>query len=98
MAGTYTRKINNLCKGLLLNYKRIIFCEQEQFYSKEQNRVITMFKLSERIWNPVTEKYEKIQLLKTASQLDVMLFLADTYKAMRQKEAEEKNYSSEDSI
>lgn len=82
----FTHLINQLQKALLTNCNRVIYIENEQFYSKEQNRVITMFVLSERIWNEERGKFTKQQVLKTASQIDVVKYLGNLYKELTSSE------------
>ena len=86
MAGKFTGLINKLQKALLMNCNRIIYIENEQFYSKEQNRVITMFVLSERVWNEERGRFTKQQVLKTASQIDVVKYLGNLYKELTNTE------------
>ena len=85
MAGRHTGIINTLQKALMANYKKQIFIAQEQFYSHEQERYITMYILQEPIWDSSHTHYTKRQLLKTASQVDVVKYLGNLYKNLSQE-------------
>ena len=85
MAGRFTGTINKLCKGLLHVHNKIFFVDTQQFYSKEQNRTITMFIVSERVWDDERQKWLKQQRLKTASQVDVVKYLADRMKRLNEE-------------
>lgn len=85
MAGRYTAKVNILQKALIHNFNDVILLNQEQFYSKDQNRVITMFVASQKVWNEETGKLVTVQLIKTASQIDLVKFLGERYKRLTEE-------------
>ena len=89
MAGRFTGLCHKLQKALLHNFNKVILLEQEQFYSKDQNRIITMFVVSERVWDETKGKYIKQQLFKTASQIDLAKYLGALHKELSDAGKEE---------
>ncbi|MBO4542755.1 MAG: hypothetical protein J5725_06180 [Bacteroidales bacterium] len=85
MAGRYTSMVNTLQKALVKNFNKRIFIAQEQFYSESQKRYITMYVLQEPIWNEDHTHYTKQQILKTASQIDVVKYLGDLHKKLSEE-------------
>ena len=85
MAGRYTNLVNTLQKALVKNFNKRIFIAQEQFYSEEQKRYITMYVLQEPIWDESHTHYTKQQVLKTASQIDVAKYLGNLHKQLMQE-------------
>lgn len=82
MAGRYTALVNTLQKALLKNFDKQIFLAQEQFYSHEQKRFITMYIVQEPVWDATHTHYTKRQLIKTASQIDVAKYLGNLHKQL----------------
>lgn len=81
-------KLNNIAKKLqkaILHKGFIVKMGTSQFYSKDQNRLITVFTLSTPVlqrnkngeWR--TKDYE---ILRSASNVDIVYCLADIYKAV----------------
>lgn len=85
MAGRYTALVTTLQKALMKNFGKQIFIAQEQFYSNEQQRYITMYVLQEPIWDSTHTHYTKQQILKTASQIDVAKYLGNLHKQLMQE-------------
>lgn len=56
----------------------IIKINQNQFYSEDQKRMITIY----RIFTPVEWKTEDYEILKTASIQEVIFCLLEIYKAV----------------
>lgn len=56
-----------------------ILCNRSQFYSDEQNRPVTMYKVAQSVWDPQTEKYRHKDLFSSASQIQVVLFLRNLW-------------------
>lgn len=48
-----------------------------QFYSKEQRSAVTVYHIERAVWNEEKQKYINTELFKSASQLQVILFLRD---------------------
>lgn len=52
-----------------------ILCNRSQFYSDEQNRPVTIYKISQSVWDESTQKYRHVELFSSASEIQVVLFL-----------------------
>lgn len=51
--------------------------ERKQFYSASQNRPVNMYVIRKAMYNRKKKRTESIELFKTASQIQVILFLRD---------------------
>ena len=81
--------INSIMRKLqraILQKGLIVKIGTSQFYSKEQNRMITMYTLSTRITykNSRGERKERdYEIIKSASQIDIVKCLNDIWQAVR---------------
>ena len=91
MAGKFTHKINIMKKGLALKYDDKFSLDVSEFWSVQQKRFITQFKLNHIEYDPVTDRERKVEVLRTSSQIDVVKYLADVFKAHQRVDAED-NY------
>ena len=62
-----------------------VLCNRSQFFSDEQNRPITMYKVAQSIWDPENEKYRHKELFSSASEIQVVLFMRNLWYAVQQK-------------
>lgn len=82
--------INSIIRKLqraMLQKGLIVKIGTSQFYSKEQNRMITMYTLSTRIAykNSRDEWKERdYEIIKSASQIDIVKCLNDIWQAVRE--------------
>ena len=85
MSGKYNALIRTLQKALVKNFDKRVFIAQEQFYSEDQKRYITMYILQEPVWDEGHIHYTKQQVLKTANQVDVAKYLGNLHKKLMQE-------------
>lgn len=65
-----------------LNSKGLrILCNRSQFYSEQQNRPVTMYKLSQSVHNIQTGKNNHIELFSSASEIQMVLFMRNLWYA-----------------
>lgn len=82
--------INSIMKKLqraILQKGLIIKIGTSQFHSKEQNRMITMYTLSTRITYKNSRgewKERDYEIVKSASQIDIVKCLNDIWQAVRE--------------
>ena len=70
-----------------LNSKGLrILCNRSQFYSDQQNRPVTMYKISQSVTNYQTGRNTHVELFSTASEIQVVLFLRNLWYAVQGKE------------
>lgn len=50
-----------------------------QFFSKQQNRPITVYILKEAVFNEDTNRTNAIELFKSTSQIQILLYLRDMW-------------------
>ena len=48
-----------------------------QFYSKQQDRPITMYQIKQAVWDEDKQKNTNVELFKSTSQIQILLFLRD---------------------
>lgn len=63
-----------------------ILIDKDQFYSEQQDRPVTMYTVSKSRWNEDKGKTEHVKLFKTASQIQVVLFLRNLWYLQTGKE------------
>lgn len=83
MSIKHTQLTNKLQTALLKQYGIIVFVEKEQFYSERNKRVITMFVLTQRVWDEEKQRYTKKQLLKTADNVSILRYLVGMYQELQ---------------
>jgi HD superfamily phosphodiesterase len=88
MSINHTKISQRLQLALLKQFNIVILLEKEQFYSEKQHRTITMYVVSQRLYDDEKERYVKKQLLKTADGVGMMKFLAEMYKQEKEKQME----------
>jgi len=70
-----------------LNSKGLrILCNRSQFYSDQQNRPVTMYKISQSVFNENTGKCNHIELFSSASEIQIVLFMRNLWYAVNGKE------------
>lgn len=63
-----------------LNSKGLkILCNRSQFYSDQQQRPVTMYKVARSVWDNDTQKYKHIELFSSASEIQVVLFMRNLW-------------------
>lgn len=54
-----------------------LLIDKIQFFSEDQNRPISLYRISKSVFNPEKGRNKKDKLFETASQIQVVLFLRD---------------------
>lgn len=68
-----------------------ILCNRSQFFSDQQNRPVTMYKVSQSRHNPQTGKNTHVELFNSASEIQIVLFLRNLWYAVNGKAIPETN-------
>lgn len=63
-----------------------ILCNRSQFYSDEQQRPVTIYKVAQSVYNESSGKYNHIELFSSASQIQVVLFLRNLWYLINDKQ------------
>lgn len=63
-----------------------ILCNRSQFYSEQQNRPVTIYKVSQSVFNEQTGKNQHIELFSSASQIQVVLFMRNLWFLIQGRE------------
>lgn len=94
MSVQHTKISQKLQTALLKQYGVVVLIEKEQFYSTRQNRVITMYCVSQQAFDEEKQKMAKKQLIKTADAVEMMKFMVEFYNEVKNshnKEATQEN-------
>lgn len=88
--GDYMANLNSIAKKLqkaILQKGLVIKMGTSQFYSVEQNRLITMYILSTRVLERKKNgewKYYEYEIIRTASQIEIVNCLNDIWRAVKE--------------
>lgn len=63
-----------------------VLCNRSQFYSEQQNRPVTIYKLEQSIWNESLGRNNHKELFSTASQIQMVLFMRNLWYAVNGNE------------
>lgn len=70
-----------------LNSKGLrILCNRSQFFSDQQNRPVTIYKISQSVFNPDTGKNNHVELFSSASEIQIVLFMRNLWYAIQGKD------------
>jgi hypothetical protein len=73
-----TVMIHKLQQALNMKGQKLLY-STSQFYSEQQNRPVTMYHIKQAIFDEETGKNRNIELFKSVSQIQVVLFLRDMW-------------------
>lgn len=62
-----------------------ILSNRSQFYSEEQNRPVTMYKISQSVKDEKLGRYRHIELFSSASEIQIVLFLRNLWYLVNDK-------------
>ena len=82
MANNLTTLIKKLQMAINLTGRKLLY-STSQFYSEDQGRPITMYILHELKIDKKKRKEVKVQLFKTASQIQMLLYLKDMWEEIQ---------------
>lgn len=69
-----------------LNSKGLrILCNRSQFFSDQQNRPVTIYKISQSVKNETTGKNNHVELFSSASEIQIVLFMRNLWYAVNGK-------------
>lgn len=69
-----------------LNSKGLrILCNRSQFFSDQQNRPVTIYKISQSIKNETTGRNNHVELFSSASEIQIVLFMRNLWYAVNGK-------------
>ncbi len=63
-----------------------ILVNRSQFFSDEQNRPVTMYKIAQSIYDETTGRYHHKELFSSASEIQVVLFMRNFWYLINDKE------------
>ncbi len=73
--------IHKLQQAINLHGGKILY-STSQFYSDKQDRPVTMYQVRQAVYDEVSGKYKHIDLYKSTSQIQIVLFLRDFWFEM----------------
>ena len=85
-----TTNIRKLQRALNMKGLKILY-STTQFYSEEQNRPVTMYIIKRAVYDEQRGRNTNVELFKSTSQLQIMLFLRDMWFEVIGKEIPQDN-------
>jgi hypothetical protein len=76
--------IKKLQTALNLKGQQILY-STKQFYSLEQNRPITVYKIKKAVWDEEKQKFQYINMFESCSQIQVVLYLKEMWEELNAK-------------
>ena len=73
-----TVNIHKLQSAINRSGRKILY-STSQFYSKQQDRPITIYILKEAVYDDETKRTHTIELFKSTSQIQILLYLRDMW-------------------
>ena len=71
-----TVMIKNLQKAINARGEKILY-QTSQFYSEKEDRPVTVYYVKKAIWNGEKNRNQNIELFKSTSQIQIVLYLRD---------------------
>lgn len=81
MANSNTIMIHKLQTAINNQGGRILY-QTSQFYSLKQDRPITVYRINRAVWDEESEEFKSIELFKSTSQIQIVLYLRDLWYEM----------------
>jgi hypothetical protein len=82
--------IKKLITALNLRGMRIMYTTS-QFWSAQQDRAVTLYNIKQAVWNEDRQKFDNIELYKSTSQIQIVLYLRDLWYTINGKEVPQNN-------
>ena len=76
-----TTMIRKLQTAINVHGGRIMY-STSQFYSKQQDRPVTIYTVKEAVYDKEKDKYQNVELYSSTSQIQIVLFLRDYWFTM----------------
>ena len=73
-----TVMIHKLQQALNMKGQKLLY-STSQFYSEQQQRPVTMYHIKQAVYDEATGKNKNMELFKSVSQIQVVLFLRDMW-------------------
>lgn len=82
--------IKRLLNAINMKGERILYTTS-QFWSTEEYRAVTVYHVKQAVWDYDREKFTNIELFKSTSQIQIVLFLRDMWYSINGKEVPQNN-------
>lgn len=82
--------IKKLQRAINLRGEKLLY-NTTQFYSEEQGRPITLYVVKKAVWDTQKNKNMNIELFKSTSQIQIVLFLRDYWYKLNGLEVPDNN-------
>lgn len=77
MAGSNTVLIKRLQSAINTKFNAKLLYNRTQWYSEQEDRPVTVYKISKAIWDEERGKTRSIELFSSYSQIQIVLWLRD---------------------
>ena len=85
-----SQSIHKLQTALNTKGLRILY-STSQFYSYETDRPVTIYHIKQAVWDDEKGRYQNVELFKSPSQVQVLLFLRDMWYSVNGWEVPQDN-------
>lgn len=82
--------IKKLLTALNLRGLKLMYMTS-QFWSEQQDRAVTLYVIKQAVWNADKERFDNVELYKSASQIQIVLYLRDLWYTINGKEVPQNN-------
>ena len=83
--------IHRLQNAINQKFDDTILYNKQQWYSEEQKRPVTSYVIKKAIWDNDAGKYKNIELFRSYSQIQIVLFLRDYWYQLNGREIPHNN-------
>ena len=82
--------IHRLQRALNMKGMKILY-STSQFYSEDQNRPVTLYVIKKAVYDEEKDRNVNIELFKSTSQIQILLYLRDLWYEVNDKELPQSN-------
>lgn len=79
MAKKFLPTIKKLQKAININFDKKILINKTQFYSEKTKSIIEMIVIRQAVWDENKQKIVNVELFKSSSDIQILLFLRDMW-------------------
>lgn len=79
MPQSNSRMIHKLQQALNDKFEARVLVNKQQFYSGDQDRPVTFYVVKKAVFDSKKNRYSSVEIFKTMSEIQVVLFLRDMW-------------------
>ena len=91
MPASNSKMIHRLQNAINQKFDDTILYNKQQWYSEEQKRPVTSYVIKKAVWDNDTGRYKNLELFRSYSQIQIVLFLRDYWYQLNGREIPHNN-------